>query len=59
MCCSPWGHKDLDTSERLNSTGLSNAHGLGSPSYLTLKNLPALCFSGVELHLSSGFSPLL
>ena len=20
MCCSPWGHKDSDTTERLNST---------------------------------------
>ena len=23
MCCSPWGHKESDTTERLNSTKLS------------------------------------
>ena len=22
MCCSPWGHKELDTTEQLNSTEL-------------------------------------
>ena len=23
-CCSPWGHKELDTTEQLNSTELNN-----------------------------------
>ena len=23
VCCSPWGHKELDTTERLNSKGNS------------------------------------
>ena len=23
MCCSPWGHKESDTTERLNGTGFS------------------------------------
>ena len=22
-CCSPWGHKELDTSEQLNNSGLT------------------------------------
>ena len=27
MCCSPWAHKELDTTERLNSS--SKEHRLG------------------------------
>ena len=28
VCCSPWGHKEMDTTERLNSGSLTVAHEL-------------------------------
>ena len=37
MCCSPWGRKELDTTERLNNT----LGDLGFPSGSAVKNLPA------------------
>ena len=27
-CCSPWGHKELDTTERLNNNNHLRLHGL-------------------------------
>ena len=27
-CCSPWGHKELDTTERLNKRSLMSSHHL-------------------------------
>ena len=29
-CCSPWGHKESDTTERLNNSRVLNAGVLGS-----------------------------
>ena len=26
VCCSPWGHKESDTTERLNGTELKSIH---------------------------------
>ena len=26
VCCSPWGHRESDTTERLNSNGVSRCH---------------------------------
>ena len=37
VCCSPWGRKELDTTERLNYT----LGDLGFPSGSAVKNLPA------------------
>ena len=37
MCCSPWGRKELDTTERWNNT----LGDLGFPSGSAVKNLPA------------------
>ena len=28
VCCSPWGHKELDTTERLNSNNAHNTQSL-------------------------------
>ena len=28
VCCSPWGRKELDVTERLNCTELRSRHGL-------------------------------
>ena len=38
VCCSPWGHKELDTTERLNS---NNILGRASQMGLVVKNQPA------------------
>ena len=29
MCCSPWGHKELDTTEQLNNCSLELGEGPG------------------------------
>ena len=38
-CCSPWSHKELEMTERLNSN--NNPVGLGFPGGSVGKNLPA------------------
>ena len=32
MCCGPWGHKELDTTERLNRTELIYLKGMANGS---------------------------
>ena len=41
MCCSPWGHKELDTTEQLNNKGsLQDAAAAAAKS---LQSCPTLC----------------
>ena len=35
-CCSSWGHKDLDTTERLNCTELTDLHRLLRPKVIAI-----------------------
>ena len=37
MCCDSWGHKELDTTERLNLTELNNV-GFFFSNYLSIKH---------------------
>ena len=52
MCCDSWGHKELDTTERLNRTELNVA--LGFPGDAVVKNLPANAGDTRKRH---GFDP--
>ena len=57
MCCSPWGHKELDTIERLNSSELNPMTG-ASQVVLLVKNPPAnagdITYRGSVPHGGSG-----
>ena len=55
-CCSPWGHKELDTTERLNWTELKEwrnmRHRRMGTSYFTLFILLQKSWIGSELNLN-------
>ena len=56
MCCSPWGRKESNTTERLNWTELCNAsiyhkHIIASSAYLDGK-LVSFVFTGSILDIS-------
>ena len=40
MCCSPWGHKELDTTEQLNNKGSLQDAAAAAKS---LQSCPTLC----------------
>ena len=40
-CCSPWDHKELDTTERLNGTELNALYGASLVAQM-VKNPPAM-----------------
>ena len=44
VCCSPWGHEELDTTERLNCTELKNAMTLRLPLVQHMKSLHLKCY---------------
>ena len=64
VCCSPWGHKDLDTTERLNWTepscwGFSFVLGHGvSPHSRSNTTQPPLHFHSCIYHLAGASLPL-
>ena len=40
VCCSPWGHKQLDTTERLNNNNSMDTCPLGAQGRVSLWTLP-------------------
>ena len=47
-CCGPWGHKDLDTTERLNNNNNNNEHSLSLVSELVRVRTRALGATGEQ-----------
>jgi hypothetical protein len=46
VCCSPWGHRESDTTERLNNNNLNARTGL-TPSFLVFLCLDDVRGSGL------------
>ena len=44
VCCSPWGHEEFDTTERLNCTELKNAMTLRLPLVQHMKSIHLKCY---------------
>ena len=55
MCCSPWGHKESDTTERLNWTFIYRSHS--SLYYYTVSPVPSIG-GGLRVEQSYGLSPV-
>ena len=55
MCCSPWGHKESDTAERLNWTFIYRSHS--SLYYYTVSLVPSIG-GGLRVEQSYGLSSL-
>ena len=55
VCCSPWGHKESDTAERLNWTFIYRSHS--SLYYYTVSPVPSIG-GGLRVEQSYGLSSL-
>ena len=50
LCCSPWGHKELDMFEQLNSTSVDATTVENSTKFSQIvKNRPTICYNNSTL----------
>ena len=50
LCCSPWGHKELDMFEQLNSTEVDASTVENSTKFSHIvKNRPTICYNNSTL----------
>ena len=56
VCCSPWSHKELDTTQGLKNN--MSFHGLEAHFFLVLNSIPLYrCTAGNFIHLSTEGNP--